>query len=52
MLVGDRCGDVLLEATRSAVAEVDVHVVVVECRGGGDEPAAVGVDDLRGLAVA
>ena len=52
VLVGDRGGDVLLELAGSAFAEVDVHDVVVEGRDGGDEAAAVGVDDLGGLAVA
>src|SRR5215207_1234259 len=37
---------------RSAFAEVDFEGVVVEGRDGGDEAAAVGVDDLGGLAVA
>ena len=46
VLVGDRGGDVLLEVTGSAVSEVDFHDVAVEGRDGGDEAAAVGVDDL------
>ena len=52
VLVGDRGGDVLLEVAGAAFSEVDVHVVAVESRDGGDEPGAVGVDDLAALAVA
>jgi len=52
VLVGDRGGDVLLEVAGSAFSEVDVHVVAVEGRDGGDEAGAVGVDDLGGRAVA
>jgi hypothetical protein len=53
VLVGDGGGDVLLEVAGPAGSEVDVQVVAVEvCCDGGDETAAVDVDDLRGLAVA
>jgi hypothetical protein len=51
VLVGDRVGDVLLELAGSAFAEVDFHRVAVEGRDGGDEAAAVSIDDLGGLAV-
>jgi hypothetical protein len=51
VLVGDRSGDLLLEPAGAAFSEVDVHVFAVEGRDGGDEPAAVSVDDLGGLAV-
>ncbi len=52
VVVGDRVGDVLLEVAGSALVEVDFEDVVVERRDGGDEAAAVGVGELRGLAVA
>jgi len=53
VLVGDCGGDVLLELAGAAFAEVDVEVVAVEVgRDGADEPAAVDVDDLGGVAVA
>src|SRR5213076_807338 len=52
VLVAGRGGDVPLEMAGAAFAEVDVHDVAVEGRDGGDEAAAVGVDDLGRLAVA
>jgi len=51
--VGDSGGDVGLEAAGSAGSEVNVEVVAVEVgRDGGDEAAAVDVDEFGGLAVA
>ena len=52
VVVGDRGGDVVLEVLGSALVEVDFEDVVVEGRDGGDEAVAVGVGELRGLAVA
>lgn len=52
VFVGDRLGDVCLYVARAAVSEVDFNGFCVEGRDGGDEPAAVGADDLGGRAVA